>query len=313
MTNYGIKVGSNVDTDTDKQAKLTSKFSGLKLFKWVNAQFTTDGSGSGSVTVNHGLGYTPIAMVFQKFTAQYTFLSATSYPNAFKPVGYWNSYGDNEGHYFYADDTNITISAIGAIGFPGGGPAPNTTYYFRVLIFVDLSQTFSDQSNISLTGNYGFKVSKPGKNVLTDQEYNMGLSSKYKMLQLYEGHIQESTLSLPGMWATQHDTFEESATYVDFNHNLGYQPFFLFYTDIDDNYGVDSLSEGPYQAFSYVPIDTWKGIEEVSAWCDSSRVRIMFRRESTWLSGDAGAVYDSKTINIKCIIFAEDLTGSESS
>lgn len=313
MSNYGIKTGSNVDTDTDKQAKLTSKFSSLKLFKWGNAQFTTNGSGVGSVTIPHGLNYTPIVMVFQKFTAQYTFLASTQYPNAFKPVGYWNSYGDNEGHYFYVDDTNLTISSIGAIGFPGGGPAPNTTYYFRYMIFVDLSEAFSDASNISLTGNYGFKVAKPGKNVLTAEEYDMALSSKYKMLQLFENHIQESTLTLPGMWATYHDQFEESATYVDFEHNLDYPPFFLFYTDIDDNYGVDSLSEGPYQDFSYLPIDTWQGIEEVSAWSDASRVRIMFRRESTWISGDAGKVYEGKTINIKCVIFAEDLTGAESS
>src|SRR3972149_11662685 len=83
----GIKVGSNINTNTDLQLKLTSKFSSLKLYKWVDAQMTTDGSSFGSVEIEHDLGYTPIFQVWQKSTAQFTFLSGTSYPNSFCLLG----------------------------------------------------------------------------------------------------------------------------------------------------------------------------------------------------------------------------------
>lgn len=306
MANYGIKVGTDINTDTDLTLKLTSKFSSLKMFKWGNAQFTTDGSGGGSVTINHGLGYTPIAMVFKKCTAQYTFLSSTQYSNAFRQVGrFLNSYDTPQmGFHFSTDDTNLTISTVTPFE---SSHSPSTTYYFRYIIFVDKSEAFSSASNISLTGDYGFKISKSGKEVTTAEEYDMALSSKYKSLQYYEGHIESSSLTLPEMWATKTDTTVEEATYVDFNHNLGYPPFFLVYSDLDTAY----LYETPY--FDLDPSGlTYKGIEEVSSWCDSSRVRVLFRRKSISLDDANGTEYSEKAISINVIIFAESLTGSES-
>lgn len=308
MSNYGIKVGTDIDNNTDKQLALTSKYSYLKILKWGNAQFTTNGSGVGTVSVAHGLGYTPIVMVFKKFDAQYTFLSTTTYTDSFRDVESYNSYDPNQsGFEFDADDTNLTISTTTTIY--GSNPVSNsTTYYFRYFIFVDLSKEFTGDSSISLPNNYGFKVSKPGKNVLTAEEYEMAMSSKYKSLQYFSNHVLSSSLTLPEMFASTFDSSVEQATYVDFNHNLGYQPFFLVFSDLATAY----LYEAPYTNVAVAGGGYSDGKEEVSAFCDSSRVRVMFRRESNVINGDYGESYSSKTISINVIIFAEDLTGAES-
>lgn len=295
MTDYGFKVGSNLYTDDDKDLPFTSKYSSLKLYKWGDAQFTTDGSGAGSVSVSHGLDYTPIVVVFKKFTAQYTFLSATTYPNSYRLVNSQNAY-DTSGFYQYADGSQLTIYATGA--------SATTTYYFRYMIFVDLSKDYSSTTGLSLTGDFGFKVSKPGKDVFTSEEYEMAYSSKYKSLQFYDNHILSSSLTLPAMYATKYDTDAEEATYVDFNHSLGYPPFFLVYSDLASAY----LYEVPFlQIEPYGP--TYEGVAEVSAWCDASRVRVLFRRLSKANSGETyGYSYSATTISVKVIIFAESLT-----
>lgn len=307
MPDYGFKVGSNLNTDDDKDLPFTSKYSALKIYKWGDAQFTTDGSGTGAVNITHDLGYTPIVAVFKKFTAQYTFLSATTYPNAYRLVNSENSY-DVSGFFQYADDSKIRIYTQAIGGGGGTSPSPNTTYYFRYMIFVDLSQSFSSGSTIGITGDFGFKASKPGKNVFSSEEYDMEYSSKYKALQFYDNHILSSSLTLPAMFASRYDTEVEEATYVDFNHNLGYAPFFLVYSDLASAYlyEVPFLQVEPY-ALSY------EGVSEVSAWCDSSRVRVLFRRLSKVNSGATyGESYSSTTISIKVIIFAESLTGTAS-
>ncbi len=301
MADHGIKVGSNLNTNTDAQLNLTSKYSSLKIYKWGNAQFTTDGDGVGSVTIGHDLDYAPMVMVFKKFTAQLTFLSATTYPNSFRPVNTSSSYDSADYFKFSTDDAELVIATVSA--------AASTTFYFRYMIFVDLSQAFSDASNIALTDDFGFKVSKPDKNVLTGEEYDMALSSKYKALQYYPNHVEASSLTLPAMWASAYDREVQEATYVDFNHNLGYQPFFLVYSDLATAYlyEVPFVSGVQYLVFDYL------GHEEVSAWCDSSRVRVFFNRKSHAPSGEIyGTFYSAKTVSIKVIIFAENLAGEAS-
>lgn len=307
MADQGIKVGDNVGTDTDLQAKFTTKFSSLKLYKWIDAEFTTDGSGFGSVTVDHDLGYIPVFQVWGKHTAQFSFLAATTYPNAFSLLGPLNSYRPYSGGIgASASNTQIFIQALHIEGF--GGVSPNTTYKFRVLIWVDLSEDFSDPSNIALTGDYGFKVSKPGEDVLTAEEYKMAYSSKYKAVQYYENHIQSSSLTLPAMWASRIDQSEQAAVYVDFEHNLGYQPMFFVYSDL----GGSNIYEVPYMEVFGGGIYTMTGLQEVSAWCDSERVRVLFNRTSWYISGNYGKVYAEDTYNIYVMIFTENLAGEAS-
>lgn len=317
MQNFGIKVGNDIETDSDLDLKLISKFSSLKLFKWGDAQITTDGSGQGSVTIPHNLGYTPINAVFKKLTAQFTFLSATTYPNSFRQLGpFLNSYDSvNPGFWFYADDTNLYISTFGAIGGYFPGPVqPNTTYYFRYMIFVDLSEAFSDASNISLTGDLGFKFSQDGKNVFEAEEYDMAYSTKYKSIQYYPNHVLTKSVTLPVIKATSLDSggTKQEATYIDFNHNLGYPPFFMVFADLPPITGFPSgIYEKPDTEVSPVGMDI-DGISEVSSFCDSSRVRVLFRRQSWVVTGFEGKEWPEKTLNVYVIIFAENLAGEES-
>ena len=312
MANYGIKVGDNIITDTDKELKFTSKYPSLKLYKWGDAQFTTNASSQGSVTIPHDLDYAPMVVVWRKVTAQYTFLSATTYSNAYMYDGAYNSYAPTDFNIcsrVEANEDNIVIKNFPAIGSPlDGGNQPNTTYYFRYMIFVDQSQAFENKSNISLTDDYGFKVSKTGKNVLTANEYDMAYSSKYKAVQYYPNHLVSSSLTLPIMWASQHDTEVEEATYVDFNHNLGYVPYFFVYTD----FGTSNWYQIPYLRLYDASSTTLSGQEEVSAWADDERVRVLFTRKSYWTSSQDAHSFSAKTINIKCIMFAEDLTATAS-
>jgi len=305
--NYGIKAGSNVTTNTVLQAKLTTQHSSLKLYKWIDAEFTTNGSSEGSVEVPHDLGYVPVVQVWGKHTASFSFLSATTYPDSFSLLGSLNSYRPyNNGIIYHADNEKITIKTV-AVGGVGGGASNNTTYQFRVLIWVDLSEDFNDPSNIALTGDFGFKASNVGENVLTAQEYKMTYSSKYKALQYFDNHIESSSLTLPAMWASEYDTYEQEAVYVDFNHNLGYAPIFLVYSDL----GGSSLYEVPYNEIDPTGGDTYEGLVEVSAWCDSSRVRVLFHRESIYQSGSTGTIYPASTFSIHVVIFAESLTSEE--
>ncbi len=308
MGDFGIKVGSNLNTNTALQLKFTTKFLGTtKLYKYVNASFTTDGSGVGSVEVPHDLGYIPIVEVWGKHTASFSFLSGTTYPNSWSLLANLNSYRPyGNGIDYYADDEKITIRAI-AVGGIGGGVLPSTTYHFRVLIYVDKSEDFNGASTIALNDDFGFKNSINGVNVFTGQEYQMQSSSKYKALQYYDNHVVSSSLTLPEMWATEYDTQVQEATYVDFNHNLGYPPVFQLFSDLGTSY----VYEAPYGSIFPVGM-TYEGLYEVSAWCDASRVRVLFHRESVWQSGDTGQVFSAETINLNVIIFTENLEGEES-
>lgn len=315
MGNYGIKIGDNIQTDSDLDLQFSSEFSSLKIYKWGNAQFTTDANGIGEVTIEHNLSYTPIVIVYQKFTGQYTFLSSTTYPNSYTLLGQKNSYNSTSWvMQFYANNEELVIQTLNIGGDPlDNGVLPNTTYYFRYYILVDKSEVYSSTSNISLTGDYGFKVSKPGKDVLTAKEYDMAYSSKYKALQFFENHILSSSLTLPAMWASYNDIEVEEATYVDFNHNLGYPPLFLAYADTDD-LGSTAIREVPFLNIYPLSFILGSVYEEISVWSDSSRVRVLFKRYSNYPVTDGSSAYafEEETINIKVIIFAEDLSGLES-
>ena len=307
MGDFGIKIGSNLNTNTDLQVKYTTKFSSLKLYRWIDAEFTTDSSGTGSVVVSHDLGYTPVVQVWGKHTSQFTFLSATNYPNTYSLLDSINSYRPyGLGITYFADEDNITIQTI-AVGGYGGGASASTTYTFRILLWVDKSDDFSGVSTITLEDDYGYKVSESGVSVFDGEEHQMQYSSKYRAIQYYDGHILSSSLNLPEMWASLADTSEEEATYVDFNHNLGYPPLFFVYS----NLGTSELYECPYYEVDPSGM-AYKGLLEVSAWCDAERIRVLFHRESIVTSGNTyGTMYPSQTISVNVLITTDNLSRTE--
>lgn len=306
MGDLGIKIGSNLNTNTDLQLRFTSKFSSLKLYKWKDAQFTTNGSGVGSVEVTHDLGYTPIVQVWGKHTASYSFLSATTYSNAYSLIDSFNSYRPyGVGIRYHADEDKVTIETVDTGGI-GGSAAASTTYYFRVLIWVDPSESFSGTSTIALNDDYGFKVSEDGVSVFDGEEYQMKYSSKYRAIQYYPNHVLTSSITLPAMWATRVDTEVTEASYIDFNHNLRFPPLFYVFSDL----GGSNIYEIPYGEITPVG-PNYKGFVETSAWCDSSRVRVLFGRESVSLSTNNGTEYPQTTYNFYVVISTFNLSITE--
>lgn len=300
--NLGLKVGSNIVTNSDKDLNFTSKYSTLKFYKWASAQFTTNGSGNGSVVIPHGLTYAPIVRVFRKITPSWSsggISLGTGSANSFCEISSINWYAGglhNANIVHYTDDTNITIEGVG-IG-------ASTTYYFRYYILVDLSKSYSGNSAIVLNKNMGFKVSKTYKNVLTAKEYDMDYSSKYKAVQYYPSHIKETTLTLPIMFASRGDTFVDEGTYVDFNHSFNYPPFFESY------YGDSPITELTSIPYHLIPFSN--PTYSINGFSDSTKVRIYFWRGSTYSGGTVfGNWTTSETITIKVIMFSENLLGSE--
>lgn len=301
MAHYGIKVGNNLNTDTDDQLKLTSKYGSLKIYRWGETAQTSLSGDTATVEVTHDLGYAPSILVFSKVST-----------GVFEPLG---GNDNNSGVFAYADENKLYIKAFNAYGKLTVLPA--CKYY----LFVDKAEAFTGTSNIALTGDYGFKVSSSGKSVLDGEEYEMNDSSKYKALQYYSESIKIDTLTLPVMFADFNDREVEETTYVDFNHGLGYPPVFTawFYTgsiykEIPySEYGSllqsDLLTSYPYTKYI------------VSATCDSTKIRVTFTRRSNfdyynWVSEGYGShstgnipYFAEETITIKVLPFAENLEG----
>lgn len=301
MANYGIKVGSNLNTNTDAQLKETSKYSSLKVYRWGETAPATLVSDQATTTVAHDLNYAPSILVFAEKTA-----------GTFEPVGG----NDNiSGTFAYSDEDNLYIQAFNAYGKIT--QMPGCKYY----ILVDKAEDFNGTSNIALTGDYGFKVSNPGVSVLTGQEYQMNESSKYKALQYFSESIKTETLTLPAMFADFTDQDVEEEQHIDFNHGLGYPPMFIAWF-----YAASTYREIPYAEYSSVLASDLVTLSpytsaSVSAFCDSTKIRVTFHRQSIWdhygwVAGGYGShasgaavSHAASTITVKVLPFAENLQG----
>lgn len=301
MGNHGIKIGSDLDTNTDEELKLTSKYGSLKIYRWGNTSQTALSGDTATVEVSHDLNYSPSILVFSEVSS-----------GVFEPIG---GNDNNSGVFAYADEDKLYINAFNAYNKLTILPA------CRYYLFVDKAEDFNGSSNISLTGDYGFKVSSDGNDVLTSQEYQMNESSKYKSLQYFSESIKLESLTLPEMFASFTDQEVEETTYVDFNHGLGYPPVFTawFYTG-------SIYKEIPYAEYgsllqddllTYYPYTKYS----VSATCDSTKIRVTFTRRSkfdyyAWVSGGYGShssgnipYFAEEEITIKVLPFAENLQG----
>lgn len=292
MGDYGIMLsdeGDNVLTQVAETAKFSTKYSRLKIFMEGNTQFTTNGSGDGSVEISHGLNYTPAWYVFNKDSYQDTFFEATTYNNCFFPIGIWSLFD------VYTTDSVLHISCTGLDA--------STTYYFRYYILVDLAGDFSGSSGITTANDYGFKVSKPGYDVLTCEEYQLADSSKYKALQYYQESCQEETMSLPGYTASILDQTPEAGTYIDFEHGLGYPPFFLaFYHSslmVDEN----RYQELPFQTLT----GNDQSASQIYGWADNTRIRVICKNHAYYSPSSYAA--EAETYTVKIYVFTEDLNG----
>lgn len=306
MGNYGVKVSEpGVDvltTNNPNDLQFTSQYSTLKLFRWGSKSLTTDGSGNGSVTVPHYLGYAPAHLVFRKGTAQYTFVDASSYPNSYFPLGAVNKFSDDAYHHTFSCSTNSTHLTISC----SGGTA-STTFNFRYYIFIDLAQNFSGEDQVGQLRDWGFKVSKENKPVLTAKEYEMNYSSKYKSVQFYPQSQFSQDLTLPAMAASYHDTYVEEMTYVDFTHNLGYPPLFIAFANVYSPVAGENLSiQIPFYTQNSIDVFNYS----IAGFCDATRVRIYFWRSSGYFISLLDD-WSAETVNVRAILFTEKLNSTE--
>jgi hypothetical protein len=185
------------------------------------------------------------------------------------------------------------------------GGATSTLYTFRYYILADVAKITGDAGSYGFTKDFGFKVAKPGKNVITGEEYDMVYSSKYKALQYYTAHKLSNTLDLPIMFASVVDTFVEEGQYVDFTHNLGYPPLFVSF--FESSSPAISPTEIPYNEENSIDATDFS----VSGFCDATRVRLSFWRSSTYFSGSVLDTWPATTITVRTIIFTENLLGAD--
>lgn len=298
MGDYGIQVsepGDDVLGQVYDTARFSTKYSTLKVYMSGNASFTTDGSGVGSVEIPHDLDYAPAFYAFNKRSYQDTFFEATTYTNCFFTIG----------GIFSEFDIYSTADVL-HIG--GTGLSNNTTYYFRYFILVDLAEAFSGTSGIVLSNDYGFKVSKPGIDVLTGKEYEMAYSSKYKSLQFFKESFKSETMDLPGFSASVVDTDVRAGTYVDFTHGLkdkdnnGYPPFFLAFYNDSSFMAANTYREIPFSALYGNDVTQ----SDIYAYSDSTRVRVI---ANNYASYPLATPATARTYTIKLYVFTENLNG----
>lgn len=296
------KAGKDAQTGIDLDQVFSSKFSTLKILEQATVTITTDGSGNGSLSIPHGLNYTPAYFVFYKGIASFPFLDGSSYANSFIPLTSTSSNWITNFFDAYTDATNLVITATGA--------AASTTYTFKYFILIDLAQTFSSASGLTLQNDFGLKVSKTGFDVLTAEEYQLAYSQKYKSLQYYDENYYTQALTLPELNSTFVASPQKSGTYVDFDHGLGYPPFFLAFAYNSDLAILQNVLVPTYNGYGNLATSQG-GYKQIEAFCDATKVRVSFYQESscTGLNGDGnGPVFASSTVTIKCFVFTEDLT-----
>ncbi len=308
---YGIKISVpniQVELASDIESLFSSKFSTLKILSWGNLSLTTDGSGNGTASVNHNLGYTPAHFIFRKGTASFSFLDTNTYANAFTPVTQDQSiWMGNSVFNVYSTTTQLVVSA--------SAQTANTTYTFRYYLLVDLAESYSGASGISLQNDSGMKVSKPGQDVKSAPEYQMVYSNKYKSLQYYDVGYKTQLLSLPEVDCTLNDTPQTAGTYLDIMHGLGYPPFFLAWADgplLGSGVGQTGNFLIPfYQDYgNYAAGKT--GYRSLDGFSDANRVRISLVEQvgCNMLSGGGNGNNSLAAISatIRCVVFTEDLT-----
>lgn len=301
MLDYGLKVSTptnDVATQSDQDVAFSTKFSTLKIVKAGDISVTTDGSGNGTSSVTHSLGYAPAYFAYQKATADWSFMDASTYANAYiiSPGANYDNWSDGYHHtlHVYTDSSKIYLQAYGA--------APSTTYTIHYVLLLDLAQDYSGASTL-FDKNIGFKVSKEGIDVNSAKPYELAFTSRCKSIQYYPENYKTETLSLPAMWASPVDTNPQEGTYVDFLHGLGYPPLFLAFFSTTGSYTDNTKI--PYHAFNGVDVPSYF----INAFCDSTRVRVSFYRSSMYTTAP-DPTWAAETITVRCYIFTEDLSQS---
>jgi hypothetical protein len=307
MGDYGLKVSklaSSIATTTlDRDLQFTSKYSGLKIYQAGTLSVAKTGTATVYGTVSHNLGFEPAHFVWRKFTASNSNFGTTTYPNAYAPIGapnIWTPESDDDEEincYTNSSDLVIEVNTGTALG----------TYEFSYYLLVDLANDYSGTVAGITTDDYGFKVSKPGIDVLEAKEYELVYSSKYKALQYYDVNFATSSITLPNQFSDPLDVDTEAGCYVDFYHGHDYPPFFLAFWKTNSALAVSTTEtiELPY----YEWIDEYKSAN-VSASCFATDefIRLSFYRETHTHPFTAYGSLATETITFKLYVMTQDLS-----
>ena len=141
-------------------------------------------------------------------------------------------------------------------------------------------------------GDYGFKVSKAGFDVLTTADKNLIFSSAFGSLKV---HTQGT------------GTLTDSARTITVAHGLGYVPMFLVHTQTEAGYFID---DDDYVIAPHVPIIAGGCYldRQVTAWADSTNLYI--KAEPNFGVGHYSL--SSTTLN-ECLAQVDDLMGYQTS
>lgn len=170
---YGMAVsqpGKDVKVTADRFFTLSSSFQSLKVMEVHEVTTTIPSSGTNTITITHNLGYyAPALVVYNGSTTIGTsrsYLMSDTFSDLNIEIGL-NTIKIN------VDDTfDQTSSAVG------------DTVYFTVYSFVDNFDTFTapllsvDTTDSADGTDYGFRVSKPGFDVMTCADVDCVITSK---------------------------------------------------------------------------------------------------------------------------------------
>jgi len=160
VESYGLKVskpGFSVFDADDEDLIYSSKFKGWKILAKGSISI-----GGATDTVAHGLSFEPAALVFQTYT------DAEANSGNYLFCGFdqsTTSTGGAQGTVYWTDSTNLNIDC----------QTTETGYYF---ILVDPAEDATGSATDQQ--DYGIKVSTTGNNVLTAEDTDLSLTSRFK-------------------------------------------------------------------------------------------------------------------------------------
>lgn len=215
------KTGDNIDTVAQKDLAFDSNKNCFNIIQEASVQVTTDGSGIGSVTYSHNLGYIP---QFKSFAyEQHDPLTNNM----------WTlSDSSAIGCVVHATTNTIVINVENY-------STTNKTYYFRLKIFGNSADDTIGTSNNNISGH--MKVAKSGQDLTT--------ATDIRQLQFQSGlYTLKYDSSKSG--SVSKSAAAGAIEYVDVYHNLGYVPY-VFVKDVSDTSGSTTSKMLPvmYPAF----------------------------------------------------------------
>lgn len=261
MPSYGFfvtKRGKSVlERQNPLQYVINSDYQTFKIYKTISTSISVPAGGEGTKTIAHDLGYRPAFLAFYrlKSSSSYWWGDATSLNS---------TVADNDGYR-----SNRTFINKGEIKFSAtdGESVGATTVEAKAFIFINpLEPVPPDLTGAPLTPGFGFKISKPGVDVLQAKSHQLLLSSKYDSLKFHMEKTVYFTIPAGGTSGS-----------VSFEHGLGYVPIFVA---TQEEYNDATLQRMP--PVGRVPQPVASGIKANKSTITAVAVQIVAPTDVTW-------------------------------